>query len=171
MNTSTVLVRAAAGTAAVLLPFATLVVVYLLIAELTTRTQSPDRTLDLGGYALFAGAAVAICGMVGVAGSALSRFESAARIGIAVGWLIVGASAFLLAVTSFIPAAPPWASWNWFRTFIGLIGTPLVVAVAMTNYAVGFAVRRPGRRRLAITVLSIAPGLMIVLCGLLDPLS
>ena len=170
-TTSTVLARTAAATAAVLLPFVTLVLVYLLVVGLTTRTQSPDRTLDLGGYAVFAAAAVAICGLVGLAGSALSRLRSATRSGIAVGWLMVGASVFLLVATSFVPAAPPWASWNWFRAFIGLIGTPLVFALAMTNYTVGYAVRRPARRWLAVAVLSIVPGLMIVLYGLLDPLS
>ena len=166
-----VLARVAAGTAAVLLPFATLVVVYLLIVELVTRTQSPDRTLDLGGYSLFAAAAVAVCGLVGLAGSALSRLGSATRFGIAVGWLIVGASVFLLVITSFIPAAPPWTSWNWFRAFISLIGTPLVFAVAMTTYTVGLTVRRPGRRWLAITVLSMTPGVLIALYGVLDPVS
>jgi hypothetical protein len=118
-----------------------------------------------------AAAAVASCGLVGLAGSALSRLGSATRGGIAAGWLMVGASVFLLVATSFVPAAPPWASWNWFRAFIGLIGTPLAFAVAMTNYTVGFAVRRPKRRWLTVAVLSIMPGLMIALYGLLDPLS
>lgn len=165
------LARTAAAASAVLLPVLTLVIVYLLIVGLTTRTQSPDRTLDLGGYSVFAAAAVAICGLVGLAGSALSRLGSATRAGIAAGWLMVGAPVFLLVATSFFPAAPPWASWNWFRAFIGLIGTPLVFAVAMTNYTVGYAVRRPKRRWLTVAVLSIVPGLMIALYGLLDPLS
>lgn len=170
-KTTTLLARTVAAVAAVVLPVVTFAIVYLLIAGLTIRTESADRALDLGGYLGFAAAAVMICGLVGVVGNALSRSASAVRFGIIVGWLIVGASVFLLVVLSFVPTTPPWVSWTSFRTFISLFGTPFVFAVAMTTYSVGFAVRETSRRWLAVVALSALPGLMIALYGLFDPMS
>ncbi|NQW90646.1 hypothetical protein HQQ88_10110 [Curtobacterium sp. VKM Ac-2861] len=149
----------------------TLAIVYLLIAALTTRTESADRTLDLGGYLGFAAATVVICGLVGATGRALSRSASAVHFGLIVGWLILGASLFLLVVLSFVPAAPPWVSWRSFRSFISLLGTPLVYAIAMTTYTVGFAVRDPRHRWLTVVALAVLPGLMITLYGFFDPMS
>ena len=170
-RSATVLMRTVVGLAAVLLPVVTLMTVYLLIAGLTTRTESADRSLGLVGYFGFAAAAVVICALVGVAGSAFSRSPGAIRVGVAVGWIILGASILLLLALSFIPSAPPWVTWRAFRSFIGLLGTPLVFAVAMTAYTTGFAVRGPRRRWAAVVVLSAVPGLIIALYGLVDPLS
>lgn len=170
-RSATVLTRTVVGLAAVLLPVVTLMTVYLLIAGLTTRTESADRSLGLVGYFGFAAAGVVICALVGVAGSAFSRSPGAIRVCVAGGWIILGASILLLLALSFTPSAPPWASWRSFRSFISLLGTPFVFAIAMTSYTVGFGVRLPRRRWLAVVVLSVLPGLMIAAYGLLDPMS
>jgi hypothetical protein len=170
-GTTTALGRVLTGIGAVLLPVVTLVVVSVLIGALTSRTESAGRTLDLGGYLGFAGAAVVVCGLVGVAGNGLSRQPGAARGGIVLGWLVLGASVLLLVAFSFLPSAPPWVSWRAFRSFISLLGTPFVFAVAMTAYTIGFAVRDPRRRWPIVLALSIVPGLVIALYGVTDPMS
>lgn len=171
MRGTTVLGRALTGIGAVLLPIVTFIVVSMLIGGLTSRTESAGRTLDLGGYLGFAAAAVAVCGLVGVAGNALARLPGAARGGIVLGWLVLGASVLLLVAFSFLPSAPPWVSWRAFRSFISLLGTPFVFAVAMTTYTFGFTVRDPQRRWPIVLALSILPGLVIALYGFTDPMS
>lgn len=170
-RTATVLTRSVVGLAAVLLPVVTLMAVYLLIAGLTTRTEPANRSLGAVGYLGFAAAAVVICALVGVAGNAFSRCAGAVRVGVAAGWFMLVASILLLMALYFIPSVPPWVSWGAFRTFIGLLGTPIVFAAAMTTYTTGFAVRGARRRWPAVIVLAAMPGLMIGLYGFLDPLS
>ncbi|OIH97039.1 hypothetical protein [Curtobacterium sp. MCBA15_001] len=170
-RTAAVLTGTVAGLVAILFPIITLVVVYLVIAGLTTRTESADRSLSLAGYLGFALAAVVICGLGGVGGNALSSFPSAGCVGIAVGWLLFGVVMLLLLGFDLLPSKPPWYSWGSFLSFIGLLGTPLVFAAAMATFTVGVVVRDARRRWLAVALLSSMPGLMIALYGCLDPLS
>lgn len=166
---ATALARTIAASSAVLLPFAALSVIYLLVAGLTTQTESIDRSLGLPGYFGFAVVATMICALSGAAGRALSSFPTAVRVGACLGWLLLGASVLLLLAFSFLPTAPPWVSWSSFRTFIALLGTPIVFAVAMVTYTMGFAGHDPGRRWASVLLLSTLPGVMIVLLGFSDP--
>lgn len=170
-RTAAVLPGTVAGLVAILFPIITLVIVSLVIAGLTTRTESADRSLSLAGYLGSAVAAVVICGLGGVGGNALSSFPSAGCVGIAVGWLLFGVVMLLLLGFGLLPSAPPWNSWRSFRSFISLLGTPLVFAVATTTFTVGCAFRDARRRWHAVAHLSSMPGLMIALYGCLDPLS